>query len=291
LEGIKFSLKSVRGAPSGEAVLKRVTLVVGSEERGTFKVSQALAAMYIANCCNDIHIAFRKSFGLPASKVFEGGGEMSLGDSKFELSHDGILLRRVKLPWEYMYYFPALRSVALTTLARMAKLPVHFGITASAFVEAMPSPIRLFLESVAGADICSYDYLTINEQIVKKLVDAEAATLGKVDSSLLNIVSTSVKPNSLVVVEEPGIFKTLKDTMGEVEKFLKIALEKDLTVFIATSRLAPIYALNEMVEKGIIKAGDISAYVVEGGELKKMDIVEKVGISLDKLKFVAELAE
>ncbi len=296
MKSVQFSFSALRGAPDGEMELKKVNVLIGSEEKGSFKIAQLLAALYLANSCNDIHTSFRKTFGMPAVRAFDGQGEARLGEVSLKIGPEGMCLKRGSLPWSYLYYVPAVRSLLLATLQRLSKLPVYFDIVAASMVEAFPSPVRLFLESMANYDLCGtepYEVLRKDVRLIEELeLNGELVpNLGKLDLRLLEYFSERAKPGSLVVVEEPSIFKTVEETINEVKKFLELAIAKDMTVFIVTSRLASVYAVNDLVDGGKLEAKEIGAYYLKDDTVEPLPVAEKMGVELDKVRFVADLAE
>ncbi len=110
---------------------------------------------------------------------------------------------------------------------------------------------------------------------------AEAAPDGSIDSMILDIVLTKCGENSLIVIEEPEIYKNPVFQFEILEKISKFAIKKDLTIVMMThSEIIPTY-LAKLVETGTIKKDNVNIFYLRRNKTDPWTKINKIEIYED----------
>ncbi len=295
---MQFSFEGFIAPRSGSLKLKRVTVVVGSESNGTLNVGRLLLALVGANRCKDPYVMFKRALGKGVPDLFPEGGYAKLEGVEIKRLDGGFEFRRGEIPISQARILPAFRTICVRTIAKLLELPFDLTLVASILVEIVPEPVRLFLNDLLGKDMCDVEKMTFVtrndlEDVLKKLglEDDSDLTANGIDEALLKYYGSLVNTRDLLIFEEPAIFKTLKEAIEEVMNAINTFYTKGAYILIETSRMGTIYAINNLVSDGVIKAEDVSAYHVTREGLEELEVVEGLGISLEGLKFAVDIAE
>ena len=101
---------------------------------------------------------------------------------------------------------------------------------------------------------------TVQDPFTEHRISAEIAPDGQVDQMLIDIIFERSFENSLIIIEEPEIYKNPLFQYEMIEKLSEIALRKNLTVVMTThSEIIPL-SLAKLVETGRIKPEDVKIY-------------------------------
>jgi predicted ATPase len=144
-----------------------------------------------------------------------------------------------------------------------------FGLFASDYARAMTG-IRL--ESVKGKvkDVGSYLVniqplfslieLTMHDPYTKLHLPIELAPDGLLDFSIFDSITQKIPENSLVVIEEPEIYKNPLMVKDFTEHIVKRILDKRLTLIMTTHSDIPIITMGKLVTEKVLKPEEIKIY-------------------------------
>ncbi len=295
---MQFSFEGFVAPKSGSLKLKRITVIVGSESSGTLNVGRLLLALVGASRCKDPYVMFKRALGKGVADLFPSKGYAKLESVEVKRLDDGLEFRRGELPITQARILPASRTMWVKSMVKLLEIPFDLSLIVSLLVEVVPEPIRLFLNDLMGKDMCEVGKMTFVsrkdlEEVLGKLgLNNELnLTMNGIDKALIKYYKDLLNNGEMLIFEEPGVFKTLKEAIEEVMNVVKTFYDKGVYILIETSRMGTIYAINNLVSNGAIKAEDVSAYHVKEGTLEELEVVEGLGISLEGLKFAADIAE
>jgi hypothetical protein len=218
-----------------------------------------------------------------------------------KLKHD-----LTQFSWKEEYLLPSIRLACLQILrilqeklrsgSDLEELPTKFRDQ----IKMLPLPrqARIFLldlDRVVGKSLQldHGDYIiSITPQmayLTLKIVDPyntslilppEEAPDGKTDYMLIKFVLNNALKNSLIVIEEPEIYKNPLFQFEMMDEISKLALDKNLTVVMTThSEIIPL-SIAKLVEVGKLKPDDVRIYYLTRSKeepwtkIRKIDVYE-----------------
>jgi len=112
------------------------------------------------------------------------------------------------------------------------------------------------------------------------ILPPEEAPDGKTDYMLIKFVLNNALKNSLIVIEEPEIYKNPLFQFEMMDEISKLALDKNLTVVMTThSEIIPL-SIAKLVEVGKLKPDDVRIYYLTRSKeepwtkIRKIDVYE-----------------
>jgi len=147
-------------------------------------------------------------------------------------------------------------------------------------------PIRGDLESlgeyfVEVSPLLSLFEFTVSDPYTNLKLPPEMAPDGQVDALLINLILEKATENSLIVIEEPEIYKNPVYQFEIMEKILDRAINKNLTVVITThSEIIPL-SITKLVGEGNVSADDVRIYYLERTKEEPWTSVRKINVYED----------
>jgi energy-coupling factor transporter ATP-binding protein EcfA2 len=124
-----------------------------------------------------------------------------------------------------------------------------------------------------------YDFY-VYDPFTNHKIPAEIAPDGQVDQMLIDLILEKSLENSLVVIEEPEIYKNPVFQFEMMEKISELALSKNLTVVMTThSEILPL-SIAKLIENGSLTVDDVRIYYLMRSKeepwttIKKIDVYE-----------------
>jgi len=147
-------------------------------------------------------------------------------------------------------------------------------------------PIRGDLKSLGGyvveiSPLLSLIEFTVRDPYTNLKLPPEMAPDGQVDALLINLILEKATENSLIVIEEPEIYKNPVYQFEIMEKILDRAINKNLTVVITThSEIIPL-SITKLVGEGNVSADDVRIYYLERTKEEPWTSVRKINVYED----------
>ncbi len=146
--------------------------------------------------------------------------------------------------------------------------------------------IRGDLKSLGGyvvevSPLLSLFEFTVSDPYTNLKLPPEMAPDGQVDALLINLILEKATENSLIVIEEPEIYKNPVYQFEIMEKILDRAINKNLTVVITThSEIIPL-SITKLVGEGNVSADDVRIYYLERTKEEPWTSVRKINVYED----------
>lgn len=283
--------------PSGDVEIEKVTVLIGSEDAGTLNVGRLVAGLIGASKCKDPYQMFKRTLGKSIPELFRGQGYVRLDDIELRIGENEISFKGPDININKVHFVPAMRTIYLRTLVKLDKLPFDPTLITTFLAEVVPEPFRIFVVDLIKGYICDVIRKTyVSREDIENIIDRlrlndDVPSTKDVDLALLNYYKQTIEENDLIVVEEPSIFKTLNETIKEVQEAVRHFYSKGAYTLIETSRLATVYAINQLVSNGELPAEEVRAYYVKEDKISELEVAEGVGIVLEKVSFIADVAE
>jgi predicted ATPase len=233
-------------------------------------------------------------------------------DDKFESVFDDIWAYEYLLPAGRLAHFRGVRNL-LRSLDNIFTKKIDdfskgmFVLFLFRMFEELPlfPPVELFLLDLATAvtrikvvqresssDLIKY--IVLSEKILLpllslKIVDPytdlklpfENAPDGQADSVLIDYILKNALENSLIVIEEPEIYKNPIFQFEMMEKISELALDKKLTIIMSThSEIIPL-AIAKLVEEGKLKPDVVRIYYLTRSKEEPWTKVKKIEVYED----------
>ena len=295
---MQFTFDGFIAPKSGSLDINKITVIIGSESKGTLNIGRLLAALVGTNVCKDPYMMFKRGLGKGIPELFAEKGFAKFEGVEVKKLNESLEIKRGEVPLKQVRMVPASRFFCIKGMAKVAELPFDLSFIASFLAEIVLEPVKFFINDLLGNDMCKVEKLSyVTREDLKRIfsrlgLDKDGdLTVDDVDNALFKYYSNIINRDELIVFEEPSVFKTLREAVDEMKNAIMSFYSKGAYVLIETTRMATIYAVNNLVSSGKIKAEDISAYHVVDGGIEELEIVEDVGITLGEMKLAADLAE
>jgi energy-coupling factor transporter ATP-binding protein EcfA2 len=225
-------------------------------------------------------------------------------DSKLKLWSDEFLL-----PSRRVAYFQALRFLPriVREFEKKPESKTWIPLVISFFkpiIEELPlfPPAQIFfsdlnrvltgyrIEPIKGSLKSLGDYLVeitplmslftfmIRDPFTELELPAEISPDGQVDQMLVDLVLGRCPKESLIVIEEPEIYKNPVFQFEMMEKIVDLAVKKDLTVIITShSEIIPL-SIAKLVEEGKLKPDDVRIYYLTRSKEEPWTKIRKIEV-------------
>ncbi len=121
---------------------------------------------------------------------------------------------------------------------------------------------------------------TVQDPFTEYEIPAEIAPDGQTDQMLIDLILEKSQENSLIVIEEPEIYKNPVFQFEMIEKISELAINKNLTIVMTShSEIIPL-SLAKLVETGNVSKNDIRIYYLTRSredpwtKIKKIEVYE-----------------
>ncbi len=214
--------------------------------------------------------------------------------------------RSEKSPWEEEYLLPSTRVAYIQILSTLQK---HISEQISDLTELakkfkyeieripLPNTAKTFLSDLDTAInksqltivdntgyaieiklLMPYLMFKVSDKFIDLKLSPENAPDGQTDQALIDFILSRASEGSLIVIEEPEIYKNPLFQFEMMDKISKLALDKNLTIIMTThSEIIPL-AIAKLVEEGKLKPDDVRIYYLTRSKEEPWTKIKKIEV-------------